>query len=50
MAKHPDRDLPATPSRRARLHALLFAGATLGTALLTLGGMVEPKSPPYRGE
>jgi hypothetical protein len=35
---------------RARLQALLFAGAAFGTALLTLGGGWEPKVPPYKGE
>jgi hypothetical protein len=38
------------PSRRARLHALLFAGAALGTTLLTLGAAADPKLPPYKGE
>ena len=37
-------------SRRARLQALLFAGAALGTTLLTLGGTLDPKLPPYKGE
>lgn len=36
-------------SRRARLQALLFAGAAFGTAVLTLGAS-EPKTPPFRGE
>ena len=35
---------------RARLQALLFAGAAFGTALMTLGGPMEPKLPPLRGE
>ncbi|HEX3482986.1 MAG TPA: hypothetical protein VHT91_48585 [Kofleriaceae bacterium] len=38
------------PSRRDRLHALLFAGAALGTTLLTLGAAVDPKLPPFKGE
>jgi hypothetical protein len=38
------------PSRRARLQALLFAGAALGTTLLTLGAAAEPKLPPFRGD
>ena len=37
------------PSRRARLHALLFSGAAFGTALLMFAG-AEPKTPPFRGE
>jgi hypothetical protein len=40
----------AAPSRQARLQALLFAGAALGTTLLTLGGALDPKLPPFRGE
>jgi len=38
------------PSRQARLQALLFTGAALGTTLLTLGAAIEPKLPPFRGE
>jgi len=38
------------PPRQARLQALLFTGAALGTTLLTLGATVEPKLPPYKGE
>ena len=45
----PREPRPVVPSRRARLHALLFSGAALGTALLALGA-VEPKLPPFRGE
>ena len=41
---------PDRPSRRERLHALLFAGAALGTTLLTLGGTLDPKTPPFKGE
>jgi len=48
MSKHPD-SAPGILSRRARLHGLLFAGAALGTALLTLGGP-ETKIPPFHGE
>jgi len=45
------RDVQACkPSRQARLQALLFAGAALGTTLLTLGAAAEPKLPPYRDE
>ena len=40
----------AVSSRQARLRALLFAGASLGTTLLTLGGALDPKLPPYKGE
>ncbi|HEY0482290.1 MAG TPA: hypothetical protein VGD37_32440 [Kofleriaceae bacterium] len=54
MARQHDpapREPPAPrTSRRARLHGLLFAGAALGTTLLTLGGTLEPKTPPFRGE
>ena len=38
------------PAKRARLHAMLFAVAAFGTALVTLGGAVTPKLPPYKGE
>lgn len=38
------------PSRRDRLHALLFTGAALGTTLLTLGAAADPKLPPFRGD
>jgi hypothetical protein len=45
------RDSPAPrPSRRARLHGLLFAGAALGTTLLTLGTALGPKFPQSAGE
>jgi len=37
-------------SRRAKLQALLFAGAALGTTLLTLGATASPKLPPFQGE
>jgi len=54
MKKPDHRDLrdaaAPRPSRAAQLHASLFAGATLGTTLLTLGASIEPKLPPYRGE
>jgi len=37
-------------ARRARIQALLFTGAALGTTLLTLGSAAaEPKLPPFRG-
>jgi hypothetical protein len=38
------------PSRRSQLEALLFAGATLATTALTLGNVVDPKIPPFKGE
>lgn len=38
------------PSRRARLEMLLFAGAALGTTVLTLAATMEPKLPPFRGD
>jgi hypothetical protein len=38
------------PSRRARLEALLFAGAALGTTVLTLAATVDPKLPLFRGD
>jgi hypothetical protein len=53
MTRHPDNDPPgasAKPSRRARLHALLFAGAALATTLLTLGAAGDPKLPRSQGE
>ena len=53
MTRTPDNDPgapPARPSRRARLHGLLFAGAALGTTLLTLGPTINPKLPPFSGE
>jgi len=53
MTRAPGNDLgppPARPSRRARLHGLLFVGAALGTTLLTLGALAEPKTPPFRAE
>jgi hypothetical protein len=46
----PTPSLAPAPSRRDRLHALLFAGAALGTTLLTLGAAADPKLPPYRGD
>ncbi|HEY0482287.1 MAG TPA: hypothetical protein VGD37_32425 [Kofleriaceae bacterium] len=54
MSKHQDTDPRDTaapsPSRKARLHRLLFAGAALGTTLLALGAASEPKLPPFQGE
>jgi hypothetical protein len=42
---------PATaPPRADRLRALLFTGATLATTALTLGTLVDPKLPPFRGQ
>jgi hypothetical protein len=54
MKKHdPEIQLDARrtrPSRQARLHKLLFTGATLGTTLLAVGATVDPKIPPFVGE
>jgi len=53
MTRHPDNDphdTSAQLSRRARLHALLFAGAALGTTLLTTLGGFEVKLPKSQGE
>jgi len=44
------RDAAARMSRRARLHALLFAGAALGTTLLTALGGLDVKLPRAQGE
>jgi hypothetical protein len=44
------REAVDRPSRRERLHALLFAGAAAGTTLLTLGAAADPKIPPFKGE
>jgi hypothetical protein len=44
-----DRRSPG-PSRRARLEALLFTGAALGTTVLALGAAAGPKLPPYTGD
>jgi hypothetical protein len=44
----PPRDIKR--SRRDRLHALLFAGAALGTTLLTLGAASGPKISPFQGD
>jgi hypothetical protein len=38
-----------TLARRARLQALLFTGAAVGTTLVTLA-TVGPKLPPFTGE
>jgi hypothetical protein len=47
----PRSELRVAPaSRRAQLQVLLFAGAALGTTLLTLGGALDPKLPPFKGE
>jgi hypothetical protein len=55
MAMHQrDRDLhtahAGAASRRAKLQALLFASAALGTTLLMLGATADPKLPPFTGE
>jgi hypothetical protein len=41
---------PTRPSRRARLHKLLFTGATFGTTLLAVGATASPKLPPFVAE
>jgi hypothetical protein len=48
-SKNPTPPQDVKPSRRDRLHQLLFAGAALGTTLLTLGA-AGPKLPPYQGD
>jgi hypothetical protein len=48
-SKNPTPPQDVRPSRRDRLHALLFAGAALGTTLLMFGA-AGPKLPPYTGE
>ena len=54
MKRHDQTDRSSTPARKssrtARLQALLFTGAALGTTLLTLGATIEPKLPPFKGE
>jgi hypothetical protein len=54
MGKHINNDrleasAPRT-SKRARLQALLFTAASIGTTLLTLGILDEGKLPRYLGE
>lgn len=48
-----NRDPTAAPesrlSKRVRLQTLMFTGAALGIAL-TLGGVLDPKLPPFHGE
>jgi len=53
MTKRPDKapgDAPGHRSRRARLHALLFAGTALGTTILAMLGGDAVKLPTYTGE
>jgi hypothetical protein len=53
MTKHSSNDMArrdARDARHARLHSLLFAGAALGTTILTLGATIEPKFPRFVGE
>lgn len=54
MSHHSKRDHAATsaagPSRSARLQALLFTAASIGTTLLTLGLLAEGKLPRAQGE
>ena len=40
----------AALSKRAKLHALLFAAGAIGTTLLTLGMLADSKLPRYQGE
>ena len=48
--KTPARARAPEPTRRARLHAQLFAGAAFGTTLLAFVGTLLPKLPPSAGE
>jgi len=50
MNKHKTHDQTEAPSKRARLHTLLFSRAAFGTALVEPGGGVDPKIPPFVGE
>jgi len=43
-------DSTPTLSRRARLQALLFTAASIGTTLLTLGVLADVKLPRNQGE
>jgi hypothetical protein len=40
----------ATPSKQARLHALLFSGAAAAAALMAAVVFLEPKLPRWVGE
>jgi hypothetical protein len=46
----PPAETAANASKRARLDALLFNGAKVGTALLSLAISAGPKTPPWQGE
>jgi hypothetical protein len=48
--RNADNETRRTEPRQARLEALLFAGAVLGTTILTLGATADPKLPPFKGE
>jgi hypothetical protein len=54
MSNHGKHDQPhvaaSTRSTRARIQALLFTAASIGTTLLTLGILDEGKLPRYLGE
>jgi hypothetical protein len=45
----PDLSVPR-PSKRARLHALLFTAGSIGTTLLMLGMLADSKLPHYLGD
>ena len=47
MSEREKPDQRDKASKRARLQALLFSGAALGTTLVMLTG---PKLPPYKGD
>jgi hypothetical protein len=54
MKQNDHHDQPPPPmretSRRARLEALLFTAASLGTTLVTLGLLGDTKLPKVQGE
>jgi len=50
MTRRASTDKAPRDARRAGLHALMFAGAALGTTLLTLGTTIGPKFPQFQGE
>jgi hypothetical protein len=54
MSNHSNHDhaqaAAPRPSKRARLQALLFTAASIGTTLLTLGLLSDVKMPRVQGE
>jgi hypothetical protein len=54
MSHHSNHDQlevsASRPSKRARLQALLFTAASIGTTLLALGMLADTKLPRYQGE